>query len=58
MLPLRCFPLLVLLVTVIYCDEEATETLIEMKDEKLDVEETTVPETKDEGDGKKVEISK
>jgi hypothetical protein len=57
MLPLRCLPLLLLYAVVIYCDE-ATETLIEMKDEKLDVEETTVPETMEEDDGKEVESSK
>lgn len=50
--------LLLLLTVVIHCDDEATETLIEMKDKKLDVEETTVPEAEDEDDGKKVGGSK
>lgn len=59
MLPLRCLPFLLFFVVVIYCDDEATETLIEMKGDKLDVEETTVPErvVADE-DGKKNKSSK
>lgn len=40
MLPLRCLSLLLLSVVVIHCDE-TTETLIEMKGDKLDGEETT-----------------
>lgn len=44
MLPLSCLSLILLIVSpvVIRCDDEATtETLIEMKGDKLDVEETT-----------------
>lgn len=41
MLPLRCLSFLLLSAVVIYCDEEATETLIEMKGDKLDEQETT-----------------
>lgn len=55
MFPLRCLLLLLFSAVVINCSNEATETLIEMKDDKLDVEETTVPEgVVAEEDGEKV----
>lgn len=40
MFPLRCLSILLLSVVFIHCDEETTETLIEMKDDKLSDEET------------------
>lgn len=59
MLPLRCLSFFLLCAVAIHCDDEATETLIEMKEGKLDVEETTVPErvAADE-DGEENESSK
>jgi hypothetical protein len=54
MLPLRCLSLLLFSVVVlsVHCDEEetTTETLIEMKGDKLDVEETTETERVEDGE--------
>lgn len=41
MLPLRCLSLLLLGAALIRCDDEATESLIEMKDDQLVGEKTT-----------------
>lgn len=57
MLPLRCLSLLLLSVVVIHCDE-TTETLIEMKGDKLDEQETTESErVVEDGDGKEANKS-
>lgn len=54
MLPLRCLSLLLLSAVVIYCDEEATQTLIEMKGDKLDDETTEMEQVVVDNDGEVV----
>lgn len=52
MFPLRCLSLLLLGVVAFHCDDEATETLIEMKGDKLKDEQTTESVRVVEKDGK------
>lgn len=54
MFPLRCLSLVLLSALAIHCNDEASETLIEMKGDKLKDEQITeIERVEEKGDGKR-----